>query len=92
MAMVVVILPEAETPTSFRPAVLSELAGLGITSVSVVRDDSLVGLVLEGWTFDEERSSEAIEAVVAAPGPSVRTLRPLLQMGVSQARQKGGVS
>jgi hypothetical protein len=92
MAMVVVVLPASEAESVLEPAAVSELAGLGITNVALVRDESLVGLVLEGWTFDPERSSDAVAAVVAQPGPSVRTLQPLLQMGVSAARRKGGGS
>lgn len=90
MAMVVVVLPVAEAQPVLQPATVSELAGLGITNVALVRDESLVGLVLEGWAFDPERAPEAVEAVVADPEASVRTLQPLLQMGVSAAGWKGG--
>jgi hypothetical protein len=50
--------------------------------------------LVEGWSFDPGRSSEAVEAVIGDPGrPSVRTLQPLLEMGVSAAaRLKGGGS
>ena len=91
MAMVVVVLPASEAQPALQPAAVSELAGLGITNVALVRDDSLLGLVLEGWAFDPESSSQAVEALVTEPGAPVRTLHPLLQMGVS-ARRKGGNS
>jgi hypothetical protein len=90
MAMVVVVLQASDGQPALQPAAVSELAELGITNLAVVRDESLVGLVLEGWAFDPGRAAEAVGAVVADPGTSVRTLQPLLQMGVSTAPWKGG--
>jgi hypothetical protein len=92
MAMVVVVLPASEAQPALQAAAVSELAGLGITNVALVRDESLLGLVLEGWAFDPERAPEAVEAVVVDPDASVRTLQPLLQIGVSAAGWKGGQS
>lgn len=89
MAIVVVVLPTSEAETTLQPAVVSELARLGITNVALVRDESLIGLVLEGWSFDPARSADAVVAALAEPGSSARTLQPLLQMGISSARERG---
>jgi hypothetical protein len=65
-----------------RPAALEQLAELGVTSVSLLRDGSTAGLVLEGWAFDVERAADAARAVAGA-GDDVQTLKPLMQMAVS---------
>jgi hypothetical protein len=62
---------------------LGQLARLGIITVSVLRDDRMVGLVLDGWAFDPTRSGEAARAAVAGTETGVRVLHPLLQTAVS---------
>jgi hypothetical protein len=91
MPMVVVLLPASEVEPTLQPAAVSELARLGVTSIALLRDERLVGLVVEGWAFDPARSADAVVAAVAGPTSSAQTLHPLLQMGVSTApRTKGG--
>ena len=70
---------------------LAKLARLGITSVSLLRDDRMIGLVLEGWAFDPARSAEAARAAVASAENGARTLHPLVQMAVSAAPAEGGL-
>jgi len=88
--MVVLLIPDAAGAPSLQPASLRRLAELGVTSASVVRGAGTIGVVLEGWAFDPERSSEAASNAVAARAEGVQTLRPVAQMAVSAARSEGG--
>jgi hypothetical protein len=90
VAMVVVLFPVSDGEPALQPAALERLAHLGVTSVSLLRDESTVGLVLEGWAFDPARACEAACAVAGACD-DVRTLHPLMQMAVSAAPFEGGV-
>lgn len=84
MAMAVVLFPVSNEVVALQPAALDALARLGVTSVSLVRDDETAGLVLEGWAFDPARAREAASAVTGTCGEA-RTLQPLVQMAVSSA-------
>lgn len=89
MAMMVVLLDEANGEFCLRREFVDKLARLGVTSVALVRDEGTVGIVLEGWLFDPARSAgAAAEALGAASG--VRTLHPLLHLAVSTAAHEGG--
>jgi hypothetical protein len=81
--MVVVLFP-ADAEPRLEPAALEELAKLGITNIALVRDSSLAGLVLEGWAFDPDDAQRAVRAV-GGTFEGIRTLQPLVQMGVSSA-------
>lgn len=84
MAMAVVLFPISNEVPALAPATLDALARLGVTSVSLVRDDETAGLVLEGWAFDPARADEAASAVTGTCDEA-RTLRQLVQMAVSSA-------
>ena len=84
MAMVVVLFPVSDDEPSLQPAALEELARLGITSVALLRDPSLAGLVLEGWAFDPRNAPQAASAV-AGPRNGLRMLQPVVHMAVSPA-------
>jgi hypothetical protein len=87
--MVVVVFPISEAEPALEPAGLEELAKLGVTSVALVRDRSLAGVVLEGWAFNPRDTRRAVRAVAGASA-GVRTLQPLVQMGISSAAVPGG--
>lgn len=89
MAMVVVLFPVSDEEPRLRPAAVDELARLGVTSVAVLRDTSVAGLVLEGWAFDPRDSERAAAAVTATRG-GLRVLQPLVQMAVSPAAAHSG--
>lgn len=89
MAMIVVLVPVSEAEQSLRPAAVSELARLGVTSIAVLRDDSTLGVVVEGWALDPSRSAEAVVAAVAGSSSGARTLHPLAEMAVSTASLGG---
>jgi hypothetical protein len=82
VAMVVVLFPVSDAEPRLEPAALEELAKLGVTSIALLRDRSLAGVVLEGWAFSPRDTCRAVRAVAGA-SPGVRTLRSLVQMGVS---------
>ena len=82
--MAVVLFPVSNEVPALQPAALDALARLGVTSVSLVRDEETAGLVLEGWAFDPARAHEAAGAVTGTCD-GARTLRPLVQMAVSSA-------
>jgi len=84
VAMVVVLFPVEEAEPRLEPAGFQELAKLGVTSVALVRDSSVAGVVLEGWAFNPRDAQRAVRAVAGA-SEGVRTLQPLVQMGVSAA-------
>jgi hypothetical protein len=82
--MVVVLFPVSDDEPSLQPAALEELARLGITSVALLRDPSLAGLVLEGWAFDPRDAPQAASAVAGARN-GLRLLQPVVHMAVSPA-------
>lgn len=83
MATMVIVVDGKPGAGALDAAAAAELAELGVTSISVVRDDAGVGLVLEGWAFDPFVSGERAAAIVAGAGAGVRVLQPLLQTAVS---------
>lgn len=82
MAMVVVLFPVSDEEPKLEPGTLEKLARLGVTSVALVRDTSIAGLVLEGWALDARHASQVASAVAEAPD-DVRVLQPLVQMAFS---------
>jgi hypothetical protein len=89
VAMVAVLFPISDSEPKLEASALEELASLGITSVALLRDSSIAGLVLEGWAFDARDAQKAVRAV-AGTREGVRTLQPLVQMAVSSAAGSGG--
>jgi hypothetical protein len=80
--MVLVLFPVSDEEPALQPAALAMLARLGVTSVSLLRDEETAGLVLEGWALDPARADEAATAAAGARG-GVRILQPLMQMAIS---------
>jgi hypothetical protein len=82
VAMVVVLFPVSDEEPKLEPGALETLARLGVTSVALLRDTSIAGLVLEGWAFDARYAFQAARAV-GELHDDVRLLHPLVQMAVS---------
>jgi hypothetical protein len=83
---VLVLLVANENPAAeVGPGVAQELAALGVTSLSVLRDGQTTAVALEGWAFDADRSAEAAARVVAADPAAVRVLRPIVESAVHAA-------
>lgn len=91
MGLVVVLLSDPPGELTLGPQAIASLACLGVTSAAIVREAETVGLVLEGWAFDES-AAELAAAAVAGPGAPHRTLRPLVQMAVARAARVEGVT
>jgi hypothetical protein len=89
VAMTVLLLDGTDGEFSFCPELVSQLARLGVTNVALVRDEQTVGIVLEGWLFDPERSADAAAEAIKAT-PAARTLRPVMNVAVAAAAGKGG--
>ena len=89
MAMAAVLFPISDEEPKLGASVLEELASLGITSVALLRDSSIAGVVLEGWAFDA-RDVERAARAVAGTSDGLQTLRPLVEMSVSAAGAHGG--
>ena len=87
--MTVLLLDGADGDFCLRQELVSELARLGVTNVALVRDELTVGIVLEGWMFDPERSAEAAAQAVGT-NPAARTLRPVMHVAVANAAAQGG--
>jgi hypothetical protein len=80
--MVVVLFPVSDEEPRLQPGALEQLARLGVTSVALLRDTSIAGLVLEGWAFDPNDAPRAASAV-GGVREDLRLLQPLVQMAVS---------
>lgn len=65
---------------SLDTGLMGTLAGIGATSVAVLRDEQTVAVVLEGWAMETERIAEA--AAVLADGRQARLLHPVARMTV----------
>lgn len=89
MATAVVLLPATHGEPWLQPAATTALAQLGVTGIAVVRDDRILGLVVEGWAFDPSRSAEALLEALGAQCEA-RTLHQVLEIAVSPAAQPRG--
>jgi hypothetical protein len=86
--MVVLLVPGGDDALSIGTEALERLAGIGVTDLAVLRDEQVVGLVLQGWAFDPEQSATALQMLVTAP-EDTRTLLPLSQASVSSRQTIG---
>jgi hypothetical protein len=82
--MVVVLFPVSDDEPRIEPAALEQLARLGVTSIALLRDSSVAGLVLEGWAFDPQDARQAAY-VVAGAREGLRMLQPVAQLAVTPA-------
>jgi hypothetical protein len=80
--MVLVLFPVSDEEPALQPAALAALSRIGVTSVSLLRDEQTAALVLEGWALDPARAGEAARAAAGARD-GIRTLQPLMQMAIS---------
>lgn len=71
------------------PSAAASLAALGVTRISLLRDATTVGVVLEGWAFDPVRSGEAARAVFPDGTEAVRTLHEVGQLAVAATAREG---
>jgi hypothetical protein len=82
MAMVLLLLDQADVPFAIRAETSLALARLGVTRLAVLQDRSTVSVLLEGWAFDAASTDRAIEAIDGLHS-RVRVLAPVLDAAVS---------
>lgn len=83
MAIVLLILDGADTPFAVSAHAGRELARLGVTRVAVMQDGATLGVLLEGWAFDETSTPRAIDALDVL-GAQPRVLMPVLEVSVTR--------
>lgn len=85
MAMAAILFPDGGT-IPLDTGLTTRLARLGVTTVALLADDGSTCLVVDGWSFDIERSSlDLIQAVAGTE--SVRLLRAHAQMALTPTMQ-----
>ena len=86
MAMVLLVAaPDAGEP-NVGPGCADLLRQLGISRISLLRDGSVTGVVLEGWAFDPAQADEASRAIFPGMNAAVRTFREIEHVAVSGTR------
>lgn len=91
MALLVVLLSADEGEVPLGSDSIEALARLGVTTVSLARDEHTAAVILEGWAFDPTRANAALTAL--GPGADkARTLQPVVQMAVTTAVNEGGTT
>lgn len=86
MGVLVLLVANQHPAAEVGPAVAQQLAALGVTNLSVLRDEQTTAVALEGWAFDPTRSAEAAAQAVAADRTAVRVLRPVIESAVHALR------
>jgi hypothetical protein len=64
------------------PGLAQKLAGLGVTDVSVLRDERTTAVALNGWALDVDGSADAVVRLLAADPAAARVLRPVIESAV----------
>jgi hypothetical protein len=80
--------PEAGEP-AVGPEAAERFARLGISRISLLRDHSGVGLVLEGWAFDPARIDEAVRAIFPGGSDGIRIFHEIELVAVSMVSEEG---
>ena len=90
MALLVVLAPTDGPGLDLRAETAETLARLGVTSLSLARDEEVTVAVLEGWAFDASCYDAALAAIGA--GADARALQQVAHLAVSTASTEGGAS
>ena len=89
MALLVVLVPAEGNYAAIDSEAVEALARLGVTTVSLARDEEIIAVILDGWAFDPTEDGPAL-AALGAGDSGARTLQPLMQMAVSTAAKERG--
>lgn len=81
--MMVVLMRAAGAEGVLRPGVLAALESLGVTTVSLVGDDRTLGVVVEGWAFDSNRSAGAVVSALGGGDVGRSILHPIAELAIS---------
>ena len=90
MAMALLVAESAAGDPVLGPDVAERLAGSGISRMSLLRDRSSVGIVLEGWAFDPTRIDEVLRVLFPASRAEVRVFREVENVVVTANPAEGG--
>lgn len=90
MAQLVLLISGDQDEFSLGARNVDALAWLGVTSVSVARDERTAAVILEGWALDPSRRAEAL-AALGTSEEHARALQPVMQMAVSATADTGGI-
>jgi hypothetical protein len=85
VGVVVLLVANKDSAAEVGPAVVQRLAELGVTSLSVLRDEQTTALALQGWAFDPTRSAEAAAQALTGGQSAVRVLQPVLESEIHRA-------
>ena len=85
MGLVVLLVSGGTEQVSLGHRSVATLAELGVTSVSLVGAEDVIGVVVEGWAFDPGRAQEAAAAVGAR---SAVALTSFVHVAVSAASNR----
>ena len=83
MATAMLVSGEMDGEPVVGPVVAERLAALGITSLSLLRDRTGIGVVLEGWAFDPARIDEAARVVFPGGQSTIRILHEVERVAVT---------
>lgn len=81
VAMLLVLISDEGGLAELNADRLGRLSRLGVTDVSVLRDSSTIGVVLNGWAFDPQRCAEQAATLVSG-GREGRLLLPVMHAAV----------
>jgi hypothetical protein len=82
--MVMMLFPVSDGGPRLEPAALEALARMGVTSIALLRNSSVTGLVLDGWTFDPRDAPRAAQALKGTHEP-IQTLQPFVHLAIPTA-------
>jgi hypothetical protein len=92
MAMLVLLISTDRDEVALGARSVEALARLGVTTVSLARDEHTAAVILEGWALAPQCGDAALRALGASPD-TTRALQPVVQMAVSTAPNRiGGTS
>jgi hypothetical protein len=77
--MLLVLVP-ADRDVSLSADVAARLAALGVSSLSFLRNEDTLGVVLDGWAFDPARSGGDAVAILGGAGATL--LHPVMHLAV----------
>lgn len=89
MAMALLVARSAAGDPAVGPEVAERLAGSGISRMSLLRDRSSVGIVLEGWAFDPTQMDEVVRVLFPAGVAEVRVFREVENVVVTSHPAEG---
>lgn len=82
MGVLVLLVANQDPAAAMGASVVQRLAALGVTEMSVLRDEDTTAVTLAGWAFDPNRSADAAARAVSNGRGVVRVLRPVLESAI----------